>query len=287
MHREWTERAAHNGIHVLCEKPMALNSEDCRVMIGACRQADVRLMIAYRLHFEPANLRAIDLIRRGKIGEPRFFSSSFSMQVKDPNIRVEGERGGGPLYDLGVYCINAARYLFGSNPIEVAAFETRGHDRRFDEVEESFTALMRFPDDLVASFTCSFGAADTAWFQVVGTKGDICLDSAYEYQQPMEMMVTVKDKTKTQTYKKKDQFAPELIHFAQCIRTGREPEPGAHEGLIDVHIIESLQESARTGHTIQLQPLPEERQPRVTQAMRKPPVQEKGELVRAESAHQD
>jgi glucose-fructose oxidoreductase len=125
QHRPFTERAARAGVHVLCEKPMATTEKDCRAMIAACEKADVRLMIAYRLHFTPAHLQAIALARSGKLGELRYFSSIFGMQVKPDNIRTDPADGGGPLRDLGVYCINAARYLFGDEPTEVRASPSR------------------------------------------------------------------------------------------------------------------------------------------------------------------
>src|SRR6185503_2516455 len=109
------------GVHVLCEKPMAVTAEECERMIEACRSGGVKLMIAYRLHFDELNVGVIDLVRRGRIGEPRLFSSSFSMRVREGNIRTQDEMGGGTLYDIGVYCINAARYLFRDEPTDVVA----------------------------------------------------------------------------------------------------------------------------------------------------------------------
>ena len=112
LHCEYTERAAAAGVHVLCEKPMALDSAECRRMIRACERAGTKLMIAYRLHFEEANMLAAELAQSGKLGRLRLFASSFSYQVKADNIRTSSEKGGGPLYDLGTYCVNAARYVY-------------------------------------------------------------------------------------------------------------------------------------------------------------------------------
>jgi len=121
MHAEYTIRAARAGVHVLCEKPMAVTVRECQQMIAACRQARVKLMIAYRLHFEAVNLSAMDLARRGELGDLKFFTSSFSMTVRRGDIRTKREYGGGTLYDIGVYCINAARNLFRAEPTEVSA----------------------------------------------------------------------------------------------------------------------------------------------------------------------
>jgi predicted dehydrogenase len=137
LHREYAVRAAAAGVHVLCEKPMAVTSEDCQAMIEAAKQNHVKLMIAYRLHFEAGNLEAIRLAKGGKLGDVRIFSSEFAQQVADNNVRVTEPvaRGGGPVYDMGVYCINAARYLFGSEPTEVFAVTANNGDKRFQRVE--------------------------------------------------------------------------------------------------------------------------------------------------------
>ncbi|HEX2612672.1 MAG TPA: Gfo/Idh/MocA family oxidoreductase, partial [Fibrobacteria bacterium] len=121
LHREYAIRAARRGVHVLCEKPLAVTEAACRAMIAAAKRGKVFLMTAYRLHLNAANLRAVGHIRRGAIGEPRIFNSVFTMQVGRDNIRTERARGGGTLYDIGVYCINAARNLFRAEPTEVSA----------------------------------------------------------------------------------------------------------------------------------------------------------------------
>ena len=146
LHADFTIRAARAGIHVLCEKPMAVTEKECRAMIQAAENNRIKLMIAYRLHFEQANMTAVRLVRSGKIGVPRFFTSSFSMQVRPDNIRTDREKGGGTLYDIGIYCINAARYLFGAEPTEVFAYSSANKkDPRFKEIDEMTSAVMRFP----------------------------------------------------------------------------------------------------------------------------------------------
>ena len=122
MHAEFTIRAANAGVHVLCEKPMAVTVQECDAMLAACRKNRVKLMIAYRLHFEEANLDAVELVRKGRIGEPKYFTSAFSMRVRPGDVRTKANLGGGTLYDIGVYCINAARYVVRAEPEEVAAF---------------------------------------------------------------------------------------------------------------------------------------------------------------------
>jgi predicted dehydrogenase len=244
LHAEYTVRAARAGVHVLCEKPMAVTARECERMIRACRGARVKLMIAYRLHFEQINLRAIDLVRGGRIGALKYFNSSFSLTLREGNIRGQRELGGGSLYDIGVYCINAARYLFRGEPIEVQAMSVNSGAANVKEIDETTGALLRFSGDRVAAFVTSFNAADAGWYQIVGTKGDILVDPAYEYAEGLSCWLTVDGKTTRERIGKRDQFAPELLYFSDCILRNREPEPSGREGLQDVRIIEALYKSA-------------------------------------------
>src|SRR6266567_5917860 len=154
LHREYTERAAQAGVHVLCEKPMATTQEECEAMIQAAEEHDVKLMIAYRLHFNDANLHAVGVAQSGELGEPRYFGSLFGLQVKEGNIRTRKALGGGTLFDIGVYCINAARYLFRDEPIEVAGLAANNGEKRLAEIEEMTSAILRFPRERLSMFTC-------------------------------------------------------------------------------------------------------------------------------------
>lgn len=282
MHREYTERCAAKGVHVLCEKPMAMTSADCRAMIAACDAAKVKLMIAYRLHFEETNLRTVEVVKSGEIGEPRFFSSVFSHQVRAGDIRTQGDAGGGALFDLGTYPVNAARYLFQDEPTEVMAMMTSGLDRRFQEVDEMTTALLRFPGERYAQLTVNQGAADTSELRIVGTKGDVCLEPAYEYAAGLKQTITIEGESKERKFSKRDQFAPELEYFAQCVQHDVDPEPDGMEGLADVRILEAIVESARTGKSVHLPPFDRTTRPDMSQNIKKPPI-EKPETVNAPS----
>jgi len=242
-------------------------------------------MIAYRLHFEDANMTAVKLVRSGKLGDPRFFVSCFAMQVRPDNIRTDKEKGGGTLYDIGVYCINAARYLFGAEPTEVFAFSSANkEDERFKEIDEMTSAVLRFPDGRLAEFTSSFGAADVASYRVVGTKGDVRLDQAYEYVYPIDLHVTIKGKTRKQTFRKRDQFAPELEYFSNCILNDLTPEPSGREGVADVRIIEALYRSANRNRAVKIAPLRKTQRPTMRQTQQKPAVDKPPPLVHAQSA---
>jgi glucose-fructose oxidoreductase len=289
LHARYSIAAARHRVHVLCEKPMAMDVEQCRQMIAARDRFGIRMMVAYRLHFEKANLEAIRIARSGRLGDLRFFDSTFSFNVKPGNIRTMAEHGGGPLYDIGTYCINAARYLFRQEPTEVCALAaTRDDDARFREIHEMVAALMRFPGDRLASFTVSFGAAPTATYRLVGDQGDLRVDNAYEYTEPITHALTVKGKTREKTYAKRDQFAPELLYFSDCIVRERDPEPTAEEGLIDVQIIEALRESAANGgRIVRLPPMPDDPHPDMRQEIRRPAVPREPALVNVESASEE
>jgi glucose-fructose oxidoreductase len=282
LHCEYTERAAAAGAHVLCEKPMAVTAEECDRMLAATAEAGVQLMIAYRLHFEPATLRALEIARSGRLGELRLFDSTFSMQVRDENIRVEAEKGGGPLYDIGIYCIQAARTLFGEEPCEVQALALRGEDPRFAEVNEACAALLRFPGERVASFVCSFGAADVSSYRIVGTRGDLRVEPGYEYAEGLAHHATIEGRRRSRRFAKRDQFAPELLHFSDAVLAGSEPEPSGREGKIDVQIIQALLRSAAEGRRVELPRLRGDRPPTPAQAVRVGPLR-KPSLVRARS----
>jgi predicted dehydrogenase len=283
MHAEYSIRAANAGVHVLCEKPLAVTESECRAMIRAAQKNRVRLMTAYRLHFEQANLETIALVKSDKLGEPRFFNSAFGLDVRAGNIRTKANLGGGTLYDLGIYCINAARYLFQAEPIEVFAYAAARNDARFKTIDEMTAAVLRFPGDRLASFTSSFGSTDVGWYEVIGTKGGVRLDPAYEYAFPLKMSVTIDGKTRSQTFPKRDQFAPELLYFSDCILRNREPEPSGAEGLADVRIIEALYRSAKTRKPVKLQPLRKKTRPNLMQQKRRPPVR-KVALVKTAAA---
>ena len=286
QHAAWTIRAADAGLHVLCEKPLAVSVHDCERMIDACERNNVHLMTAYRLHFERCNLEVADLVRKKRIGEARYFDSQFSMQVKDGNIRVQRELGGGPEYDIGIYCMNAARYVFAAEPTQVFATATNSGDKRFREVPETVHVLMKFPGNRVANFICSFGAAERSRYEIVGTKGSVICEPAYEYAEGLAYELTIGEKKRRKQFAKSDQFAPELIHFAKCVRSGRRPEPSGKEGLIDVAILEAIHRSIQSGRWESVAvPQIKVHRPSLDQEIRRPAVPREPKLVQAESAH--
>jgi len=249
MHRDFTERAARRGVHVLCEKPLARSADDARAMIEACSRAGVKLMTAYRLHYEPATLAAIRAVR--SLGEARFVESTFAFTVKPPDIRLD-ERGGGPLFDIGLYCINAARHLFAAEPVEVTAATVQGSQRRFQGVEQSASCVLRFSGDRHAVFTCGFDSHPRMSLHVTGTRGRLELVSPYAINAAKSLVITRAGRKSTQRFAKTDQFAAEIMHFSDCVRRGRTPRSPGEEGLRDLLVVEALLEAANVGMVRQL-----------------------------------
>ena len=282
LHRQYAEAAARKRVHILCEKPLAPSEADCRAIIDSARFHQVKLMTAYRLHFEESNLEAGRLCASGALGDPRIFTSVFCQQVAEGNIRLSEpvSRGGGPLFDMGIYCINAARSLFRDEPVEVTAVRASGGDPRFNNSEEMVNVVLRFPGDRLATFTVSFGAVPIATYSVIGTKGKLTANAAYEYSMNIQMTVTSEGKTTERVFRKRDQFAPELIYFSDCILQNKEPEPSGEEGLIDIQIISAAYRSAETGQTVPIRTAKRDRRPEPSQQIDRPPVEEP-ELVNA------
>ena len=283
QHRDYTVRPALKGVHVLCEKPMAETEQDCLEMMAAADEGHAKLMIAYRLHFEPANLPAIETIKSGKIGEPGFFTSAFAQSVAEGNIRLSAGLGGGPVMDMGVYCINAARYLFQDEPEDMVSLSaSKEGDPRFSEVPEAVSAVLRFPGGRLAAFTCSFGSANADEIRVVGTKGDLRLAPIYDYHHEYTAYLTVDGKTETKKYPRQDQFGAELLYFSDCVLNDVEPVPSGREGLADVRIIGAIHAAAHSGKAVPMGTQAPTERPSLERELMLPPV-EAPQIVRAAS----
>jgi predicted dehydrogenase len=191
--------------------------------------------------------------------------------------------GGGTLYDIGIYCINAARYLFQDEPIEALAASFNGGDPKFADIDEATSSILRFPGDRTASFTTSFGVEGFGAYLIAGTKGYLRVEQAYNYIGTIKHTLMADGKTTEEEFKSRDHFAAELTEFAACIREDREPEPDGIEGLADVRIIQSLYRSAIERRPIPLVPVYKADRPDMSQEMHFPAVK-KPKLVKVESA---
>jgi predicted dehydrogenase len=186
-----------------------------------------------------------------------------------------------------VYCINnAARNLFRAEPTHVSAVSINSGSSTLAEIDETTASVLRFGDERVATFVTSFNASDVASYRIVGTKGDLHADPAYEYAEGLEYRLTLDGRTTRKTIGKRDQFAPELLYFSDCIVNDREPEPSGEEGMQDVRIVEALYQSAKTGRPVTIRPFTKTVRPTGRQRITRPGVT-KPALIKVQSASQD
>ena len=206
-------------------------------------------MTAYRLHNEPGTLHALQLVRDGAIGDPRLFGSLFSFQAAPGNHRLKAEHWGGPLQDIGIYCLNAVRHVFADEPVAVSAMRNHGDDPRFAEVEETIAATLSFPKGRMAQFVASFGADDLDMYRIAGTQGEIAVERAYDFQSPTIVRLTKGGEVIEHVFPQTDQFAGQTEYFSDCILTGTPPESDGAEGLADVQILRAIEAAAASGET--------------------------------------
>jgi predicted dehydrogenase len=263
IHKQNVLAAVKAGKHVLCEKPMSTNSRDCREMIEACRAANRKLMIAYRAQYEPYNQTAVRLCRDGKLGKIVSVTSDHG-RIADPSKpqdrwRLDKElAGGGSLPDIGIYSLQAARYLTGEEPVEISAhLEQPKDDPRFKEVEATVHWTMRFPSGALANCSSSYNWQSVKRAQVFGSEASLTLDPAtdyYRHELTVQKNGLTDDAPVIENHKiqEKNQFALEIDHFADCVRNDKQPKTPGEEGLRDVFYIEKIYEAARTGRPVKV-----------------------------------
>ena len=271
MHAEFTVRAAKIKKHVLCEKPMATSVADCERMIAACRDAQRLLMIAYRSQYEPLDRTALKMARSGDLGKLRQFVASNVQNQGDPSQwrLKKAMAGGGALVDVGIYCLNAARFLSGEEPSSVLATMVQPKDDpRFTEVEESISFLLNFPSGLTAVCTSGYGSHSSKYFRLQGSDAWVGMDPAFEYGGLRLMEGTLKAGRETTTeihFDAADQFALEMDHFAHCVKNNVVPHTPGEEGLQDQKIVEAIYASAASGRRVTLAPALVPRGPEITE----------------------
>lgn len=249
LHAEYVIRAAKAGKHVICEKPMAISVEECEKMIQACKEAKKQLSIGYRLHFDPHNLEMVRLGTQKVYGSVKKIESQNGMELPTGTWRAtKSLGGGGPLMDLGIYCVQGAIYTIGQNPISVVASEgQKTKPEQFKDVEESISWTLEFPNNVKAGGTTSYSKkmnllraeAEKGWFE---------LSPSYEYQ-------GIDGRTSDGPMKIKNlksQQAVQMDDFAQCVLQGTPTKVPGEMGLRDVKILMAIYEAARTGQKVPL-----------------------------------
>ncbi|WP_347558903.1 Gfo/Idh/MocA family oxidoreductase [Robbsia sp. KACC 23696] len=254
-HAEFIIPALKAGIHVLAEKPLEISTAQCRAIADVAKTASAKLMVAYRLHFEPGTLSTIERIRAGELGDVMLFTSTFVQKVDPKNHRAHSGVVAGPLFDMAPYTINAARYVFGAEPTEVvSAVGTRRPGTGFGDFDDTVAVTLRFPGDRLAQFVVSYAANALESFFAVGTNGSIAMQPCYTYGKPLEQVVTIGQDESTQSFKNTDHFGGELKYFSECIIENRQPEPDVEEGYADVRVIEGIVQALETKAAVPLAP---------------------------------
>lgn len=256
MHAEYTIKALQAGKHVLCEKPMATTAAECEQMIKAADAAGKQLGIAYRLHYEPLNIKAAELCASGAIGTIKTISASNCQDTKPPNIRLSAALGGGPVGDVGVYCINGACWITGEQPVAVTAKAHWPKDNpRFAEVPESVSFTLEYPSGVIASCECGFGSSVSRRYRITGDKGFIDMDPAYAYRGLSLRMKSGSEEDGTSQLatlqiEQKNHFTEEMDGFSKAVSEGLNLKTPATMGLADVKTVAAIMEAAATGKKV-------------------------------------
>lgn len=254
MHPEYTIRGLKAGKHVLTEKPMAPTPADCQAMIDAGRKANRKLMVAYRCRYEPFNQRMIQMARDQELGPVKLLQTEAGFNIGDPSQwRLKRDlAGGGSLMDIGIYALQAARYISGEEPIEVNAmtYNTPG-DPRFKEVEETINFQLRFPSGILANCVSTYGSAYRSHFLARATRGWFELEPAMSYT-GLRMRLDRGRGIEEPAIQPNDHFAAEMDHMSRCVVQDQQPLTPGEEGLRDITIMMAIYEAARTGRTVKL-----------------------------------
>jgi predicted dehydrogenase len=258
MHAEYTIRGAQAGKHILCEKPMANSAAECQAMIDACKEAQKKLMIAYRIQYEPYNRLVRDMVRSNKFGKTKYIQAQNSQSSANPDHwrHKKALAGGGALPDIGLYCLNTARFLLGTEPTEVFAYShSTASNPLFKEIEEMMAWQMRFPDGIVVDNITHYNTHDSRFYRVNSERGWVHLDNAYAYKGQQMQTSHTEGAAKMQnqiTIGAKNQFATEMDHFSECLLENKAPHTPGEEGLQDQRIMEAIYQSAREGRPVKL-----------------------------------
>jgi predicted dehydrogenase len=258
LHKEFVVRGAKAGKHILCEKPMATSSAECREMIEACNQAGVKLMVAYRIQYEPHNRKLREMVKQKAFGPAKLIEASNSQSSANPQHwrHKKALAGGGALPDIGLYCLNTIRFILNEEPAEVFAYQysTPGNPL-FTEVEELVSWQMRFPSGLIANCTTDYNVHESRRYRVLCEKGWLNMDKAFAYKGQILSSAKAEGKLELQQdigIAEVDQFSVEMDHFADCVINNKKPFTPGEEGLQDHLLMEAIYRSAQQGVPVKI-----------------------------------
>ena len=254
-HAEFAIPALRAGIHVLAEKPLEVSTAKAQQILDAANASRAKLMVAYRLHFEPGTLSLVEKIRNGELGELISFTSTFALTVDPAGHRAKSGDLAGPVLDMGPYPVNASRYVFEDEPTEVAsAVGTRHPEAGLGDFDDTVAVTLRFPRNRLAQFTLSYYANTLDSYTVSGTKGSIEMKPGYMYGKPIEQAVILGQTQSSESFRNTDHFGGEMKYFSDCILDGRDPEPDGEEGYADARLTEGILRALQSGRPEVLAP---------------------------------
>ncbi|HUJ94244.1 MAG TPA: Gfo/Idh/MocA family oxidoreductase [Terriglobales bacterium] len=256
-HEKYAVAAAKAGKHVLCEKPLSATVQQARNMVAACRRNKVQFMTAYRKYFEPSSVTLKKMITQGELGRIDIIHTHFAERRpfgdNSPAWLFSKQLcGGGPLTDLGVYCVNTCRWLVAEDPIAASAVSWVRDRRRYKEVEEGVAFRLDFPSGLVLQGTAAYSAVFSSFVHVHGEKGWAELGPAFAFEEERRLIGKVGGKWFEKTFKPMDEFVVEIDYFADCILKQRKPEPDGEQGMRDIVIIQSIYEAVKKGRPVKI-----------------------------------
>jgi xylose dehydrogenase (NAD/NADP) len=242
LHLPWTERAAEAGKHVLCEKPLALNVAQAMLMSDACRKAGVVLMEAFMWRHHPRVVHGRKLLADGKLGELRLVKMDFSFDIDRSDWRLDPQRGGGALFDLGCYGINIARTFTQREPMEIVA-----RAKYFSPgVDSTLSMLLRFPHDVTALLDCSFECPPRNRFEIVGTAGSLEFPAGVLPADESVLLHHTNHGLETIRFGAGDQYAEMLSCFARSVAAGKLEHP-AEDGTANMSVLQAVRDAALAG----------------------------------------
>jgi D-xylose 1-dehydrogenase (NADP+, D-xylono-1,5-lactone-forming) len=253
LHKKWTLEAAKHGKHVLCEKPATLTAEETKEMVSFCREKKVKFMEAFMYQFHPQHDRVREILSSGEIGDVKFMHASFSFFLAqlEGNIKMDKNKGGGSIYDVGCYPIHAIRNVLQAEPTEVHVHATINHDY---EVDTSAIGYMKMDNEVKVTFDCSFDMTFRAEYEIIGTKGLIKVPRAFRPDNHSgEGLVIVQTEGVTREEKiTADIYKLEVEHISQVILEDSEPSYSGENAIQNMRVIEACYESIKTGEIIKL-----------------------------------
>ncbi|PTY05583.1 gfo/Idh/MocA family oxidoreductase [Opitutaceae bacterium EW11] len=244
LHRDWTIRAASQGKHVLCEKPIASTADEAADMVAACRKQGVKLMEAFMYRYTHRTRLVLEVLKSGALGEIKFVQSSFRFLLSRPeSIKLRPELGGGSLYDVGCYPINfigmVADVAAGAQPGGAKPDSFSAECLRQGGVDTIFSAVLRFPSGMLASANCGFNAHQRVFSEIVGTKGVLEIPDTF-HNEPGVLTLTTGTARKEIPVPESDRYAAEIQDFSAAILENRDPKFPLAETLRNAEVIDRL-----------------------------------------------